>query len=240
MSRSTMRTLCSITAVLGLSVLTASAQPMLQMTLWSDAPGDTPQMWNPSGSQVGPDTWQYQGSMTDPDAHWTIDWDYLVDPDPFIAANFTLVNTFSSTLTFNLVSTLPVAFPLPAPTLMGGSTGGSITDANFDGIGTAATAAPDAFYRGLIDGAAVLPIYPDPSSWSVPFAGGTATIPAVNAGLPGPTLPGPAVLSDIGIHHTFTLTPGDSIAVTSFFVVVPEPSSLLLLAIGGVFAARRR
>ena len=98
---------------------------------------------------------------------------------------------------------------------------------------------PDAFYRGTIDGAAALPLLAGPFSVTVPFAGGTVNIPATSAGLPGPTIPGPAVLTDIGITHRFSLTPGDIIGITSFFVVTPEPTSLRLLGVG-LLALRKR
>jgi hypothetical protein len=64
------------------------------------------------------------------------------------------------------------------------------------------------------------------------FGGQTITIPALNPGLPGPTLPSGPALATIGIVHRFTLSPGDSMSATSFFTVVPEPASIALAAIG--------
>jgi hypothetical protein len=62
--------------------------------------------------------------------------------------------------------------------------------------------------------------------------------------LPGPSIPGPAALTSIGIEHQFSLTPGDRATFTSFFVVqpapVPEPTSYSLLAIGGLMLLWRR
>ncbi|HUU83154.1 MAG TPA: PEP-CTERM sorting domain-containing protein [Phycisphaerae bacterium] len=207
--------------------------------MWTNAPGDVPQSWDPAGVDNGDGTWDYDGSLVDPDGHWTVDWDMTVDPDPYVSAGYSVLNTFSTTLIFNVITTLPVA-PMTINPLMGGSTGGSVTDANFDSIGTAATTNGIAFYEGLIDGAAVLPLHPDPSGWTVPYQGGTANITAIGAGLPGPTLTAPAVSTDIGIHHQFTLTPGDRVSLTSFFVVVPEPSSLGLLTLGALAVLRRR
>jgi hypothetical protein len=206
--------------------------------MWTDAPGDLPAHWEPSGSPSG-SAWYYEGTLTDFDGHWEIDWQITADTDPFISAGLSVLNTWNTTLTFNVITSLPVSPSILSASLIGGSTGGSVTDANFDGSATAATSPGFPFFNGELDSAGVLPLHPDPSSWSVGFAGGTVNIPAVSAGLPGPTLPGPPVLSTIGIHHTFTLTPGDRIAMTSFFVAVPEPSTLGFLAIGMLALLRR-
>ena len=66
------------------------------------------------------------------------------------------------------------------------------------------------FYAGMIDGATVLSIYPDPTSFAFLFAspGQTVNIPALNPGLPGPTLLGGPALETIGIEHEFALSRG--------------------------------
>ncbi len=87
-------------------------------------------------------------------------------------------------------------------------------------------------YSGEIDGVGVLPIYPHSTSFTAnSWAGETINIPAANVGLPGPTIPGPAANSSIGITHKFTLTPGDAVAFTSYFVVIPEPNSMVLIGV---------
>ena len=138
---------------------------------------------------------------------------------------------------------VPIVPQLPA-TFYGGSTGGSVTDANNDGVGGVSTVAGLPFYAGQIDGATVLPIYADPTNFPILFAGQTLNIPAQNPGLPGPTLPGPPAFATIGIVHNFSLSAGDSTATTSFFVVepVPEPTTLALGLAGllGVVTRRSR
>jgi len=166
------------------------------------------------------------------------------DIDPFTNLSFTVLNNAAVTANFVFNVTVPIVAQGPQ-TLIGGSTGGSVTDSNFDGIATVATIGSGTpFFSGEIDGSTVLEIYADPSSFSAPFAGGTANILALNPGLPGPTLSSGPAASTIGITHNFSLTPGDSIAVTSFFIVVavPEPSSALLLGVGlpALLIRRRR
>jgi hypothetical protein len=88
----------------------------------------------------------------------------------------------------------------------------------------------------------VLDIYPDPAVFTVGFAGGTVNVPALNPGLPGPTLPSGPATSTIGIINRFVLSPGDQFSGNSFFVVigVPEPSTFALLGIGLLTLGNRR
>jgi hypothetical protein len=123
--------------------------------------------------------------------------------------------------------------------------GATLTDANNNGSATVSTAGGLPLYRGQIDGATVLSIYPDPYSLSVAFAGQSINVPALNPGLPGPTLPSGAAASTIGIINQFQLSPGDIFAGNSFFVIelVPEPSTIGLAAAAltaTLFVRRRR
>jgi hypothetical protein len=201
--------------------------------------GSEPLVWYPPGTDNGNGSYTYSGDYYAPD--WGLDYDLLAKDDPFVNAVYGLTNNSNITQTFILTVLLPVSPPITPSSLMGGSTGGSINDANFDGVGTLTTAGPGtSFYLGLIDLGGALPIYPDFFSVSVPFQGGTANIPAVAVGLPGPTQVGPPVISSIGIQHMFTLTPGDTVAITSLFVVTPEPTSCMLLGLGALALCRRR
>jgi hypothetical protein len=183
---------------------------------------------------------------SDPNMTWELfDWMLMVDSDPIVTQNFGFRNT-GPTQTFNLVTTATVG-PLVPSSLMGGSTGGSVTDADFNGAGGLSTVTPDAFYVGLIDGAAISPsteLHPDPFSVTLSISGETKNIPNVNFGLPGPTVPGPAVTNTIGIRNRFSLSGGDSVSSSNFFQVevVPEPgtASLLGLGLAGLAILRRR
>jgi hypothetical protein len=178
---------------------------------------------------------------------WMGEIDAWGDSDPFTNLAFSITNLAAVPVEYTFSITIPIV-AIPGGTVHGGSTGGSTTDANGDGSGglsTITSVAGVPFYAGQIDGTTVLSIYPDPTSFAFIFGGQTITIPALNPGLPGPTLPsGPALLT-IGIVHRFKLSPGDSAAATSFFQVeVPEPSAIVLAAIGAAgvvwLAIRRR
>jgi hypothetical protein len=162
--------------------------------------------------------------------------------DPFISASVDVINNTLAIQNYTLTFTLPVG-PIAGGSVMGGSTQGGVTDANFNGTGILSTVGPGkSLYNGQIDGVDVLSLFPDPKSINAPFAGGSNS-DSTNAGLPGLTISGPAVLTSIGIKHEFSLTPGDRATFTSFFGVdqaIPEPASLSLLAIGGLVLLYRR
>lgn len=177
--------------------------------------------------------------------NWSLtDLDVSGNVDPFASLNFAVTNNAAVTLLFTVSVTVPIAPQGPA-TLHGGSVGGTLTDANFNGVASVATVAGVPLYRGQIDGATALSIYPPAYSQSVAFAGQSFGVPALNPGLPGPNLLGGPALNTIGIINQFTLTAGDIYSGNSFFVVeaVPEPSTLALLAVSlaaVAIVARRR
>jgi hypothetical protein len=174
---------------------------------------------------------------------WVLSWEATVNPDPFVNGVFSLTNLSAVTQTFILSVTLPI-IPQGPLTKIGGSVGLTLTDSNNNGVASV-TDAGDGIYFGQIDGADVLELFNDPYSLSVAFAGQTV-VDSDLAGLPGPTILGPAATATIGIYHRFKLTPGDSIGLTSFFVVeaVPEASSMSLVGAAGAtlvgFGAFRR
>lgn len=100
------------------------------------------------------------------------------DVDPFVSGGFAVTNGTGSVMTFTIIFTSPVAPSLAAPTLYGGSMGGSFSAD--DTPVTVATAAQTPLYWGMIDGTPLLPFYDDPSSWSA-AAYGSGDIDAMNA-----------------------------------------------------------
>jgi MYXO-CTERM domain-containing protein len=201
--------------------------------------GGTPTVFNPVGNPNPDGTFSYGGVYDGPG--WHMELDALINLDPSIQQAVGFTNTTGVTNIYTLIVTLPVA-PMPGSNVMGGSVGGSLTDSSNNGVDALlSTIAGSSLYSGRIDGANVLAIYPHLNSWSTTFFGQTVNVPAVNAGLPGPTIPAPAVASSIGIRLEFSLSAGDSVSLTSFFQVeVPGPSGLALLGLAGVSIRRRR
>jgi hypothetical protein len=228
---------------------TAAGEATVSITGWNPQNNDTSSYeWHvPIANGQFSTSTVYQNT-----AMWNGQMSTSGNTDPFVNLAFGITNNLAVPVEFTFSIAIPIT-PIPGGTLHGGSTGGSVTDSNNNGVGglTTITSVPGTpFYSGRIDGVGVLSIYPDPTS--IPaggifaFPGQTVNIPALNPGLPGPTLPsGPALLS-IGIEHHFKLAPGDSMSASSFFIVqpVPEPTSMLLAGCGVVgllsFAWRSR
>lgn len=171
-------------------------------------------------------------------------WDLYGQTNPHLGGSYAVRNPAAVSQIYTVTFTLPIDAPILPTSSVGGSMGGSVTDTSGEGLGGAATVAGSSLYEGLLDGTIIaLTFYDHPQSWPpggiFDVAGDTVNIDAVNAGLPGATIPAPGVTSTIGIRHQFELAPGDSISFTSFFKVVPEPSTALLLGVG-ILALRRR
>jgi hypothetical protein len=198
---------------------------------WNTTPSGTP---NPDGSM------HYVGGWVAGSGMWSCNWDLTTSADPFVSAHYSMTNTTAFPQTYTVTAVQTVS-PALLSTFIGGSTGGSVTDANFNGLGGLGTVAPTAFYQAYLDATMVLALYPHPySTTPFLFQGDTVNIPNVSAGLPGPSIASGPVLSQISIQHKFTLSAGDSVALTSFFVVTPEPATLAMLAFGSLMIMRKR
>lgn len=222
--------------------LGGTTAPVLDVKLTWGATG-TENNWGakPAGvANEGETTFDYTGFADR--TNFDISWDVTLDPDPFVNGVFGVTNNTTGTQSYILTVILPISPAIPGGTLIGGSIGGSVTDANFNGVAT--VTAVGALFRGQVDGVVVLPITPAGGPWSAPFAGGTTSIPAANVGLPGPSIVSGPALTDIAIELRFSLTPGDTASFTSFFVVepIPEPATALLFGIGltGLIVSGRR
>ena len=217
----------------------AQAQSALDIHLWIG--GTSAGEWTPAIINTGTG-YKVNDVSYHPAGASIFCYNMTLDFDPFISASVDVVNNTASVQNYTLIITLPISPAITGGSRIGGSTQGGLTDANNDGIGTLSTQGPGtAMYYGQIDGVNVLPLFPNPTTINVPFQGGSASS-STSAGLPGPTIAGPNALTSIGIEHQFSLTPGDRATFTSFFNVqpVPEPTSLSLLAIGGLVLLWRR
>lgn len=223
-------------SVLALAILFAST-PTLWGAVFSFAqpvvtvgPDSSPLTATPTFTDNGDGTWSSTGTLSIP--YWDFDWNVTVDPDPIISANFSMVNTTAVTQSYIVSVTLPILAQTPL-TLVGGSVGLSLTDSNFNGFAQV-TDIGTGIFQGQNDGVTVLELLNDPFALTANlFAGQTVTANDVG-GLPGPSIVGPAATSTISIVHRFSLTAGDSVAFTSFYVVQAVPEMNTAVLVGGV------
>ncbi|MBL8745502.1 MAG: hypothetical protein JNK58_04005 [Phycisphaerae bacterium] len=207
----------------------------------------------PWSAVANPETWVVTTS-TGPDGHlryrvqgaaigdgFSVSFNTVLDPDPFISSSFTIQNMTGMTQNFTVTTTLPTFPVLFAPTTMTGSVSGTVGDGDgalaptgFGGtVTTQANGRP--YYEALVDGLDTRSLYTAPQVHNAPL-GLTSTIPTQNF----INEVGPAVISSIGIRNAFTLTSGDNAAFTSTFLIVPTPSGLAVAGLIGLAGLRRR
>lgn len=152
------------------------------------------------------------------------------DADPLIFNNILLQNNTLANQIYTVTVALPTTFG--APSGIRGSISTSL-------IGTAATltsVAPFSIYSAQIDGVTVRTLQDNPFLLTTP---NNAVSDVKSYGIEVNNVP---VNSNIGIVLRFELTPGDTATILSDFEVatlIPEPSSLALLLLGGALALRR-
>jgi hypothetical protein len=164
-----------------------------------------------------------------------LEWDAMIDPDPFISGTFSITNTANTTQTFTVNFTLDSTVQF-AQSLMNGAFSGTLTDANGNGSASIGRVAGSAgFYSALIDGNLVRSLGSSAYSYSGAAFGSSQVGPESFS----PTA-GPALNATIGLQFRFTLSAGDSVSFSSLFNVVPAPGAMALLGAAGVVGSRRR
>ena len=164
--------------------------------------------------------------------------DLILDNDPVVSGEVAVENKLGVTQQFTMIFTLPV-LPIGPTSQTRGSVAGGVTDNTGNGA-TLSSTSGIALYTALLDGSPFQPLFPDPTSVSAGAFDSADILPAGAFGTPIPSLPGPAVLTSIGIQYNFNLTAGDAASFTGVFVVqpIPEPSTALLVGLGLVIVAR--
>ena len=150
--------------------------------------------------------------------------------------SFQVENLTSTTQTYTLDAAMPVG-PWIGPTYVGGSVSGFVTDANLDGSAILSTTGSDPLMTGFVDGQSSFSLGNGPLSTEATFLGGTAALMPQAAGLPGldSILAANAVLTEISIRLTFTVSAGDTATLGGIFVArtIPAPGTVaLFLAFG--------
>jgi hypothetical protein len=158
---------------------------------------------------------------------WEWTWTSItLDRDPFVSYVGGFTNLSGMAQDFVFSTTTPISPALPSPTLYGGSTNVTYVDPDLSGGSLTIDSSSNPAYTGEIDGTGYLNM----------LAALNLTVSPSSAsefqGLPGPTIPGPAANSTIGIRHRFNLSAGDQATWNSTFTVIPEPGTIGLLAAG--------
>ena len=172
---------------------------------------------------------------------WTINsWVSAYDTDPFVTNNISLTNNSGVAQTFIISAALPIA-AFNYDKAVFSSVGVTATDSNGNGSLSVTSLA---LFEGQVNGVGALSLL-DPVSLTQancsPFPNTNGCSATVSDGIVSQLVPA-GVANLIGIKLQFTLSPGDSIGITSRFEIVPEPTTLLLVGAGliGLAVTRRR
>jgi hypothetical protein len=219
--------------------------PAAAITLSVGMEGGSTATYQGSGNYVdiggGITFWSLVADVNNPvlgDGYAITGWNAFLKEDPFVTNNISLTNTTASAATFTVTLLLPIsAFAYDAT--VASSIGVTVTDSNASGSASVSTASPDGIYSGTVNGSTILTLLAHSTTISCATAGCSTTVPD-NSALPE-LAAGPGVATSIGITLKFTLSAFDSVGITSRFEIVPEPTTLALLGLGGIaFAAARR
>jgi hypothetical protein len=217
--------------------------PDFTMTWWASGDGQDPETFDPAdfGNVInhGDGLFEYLGGRS----HdlWTLDWDALVDPDPFIDGQIVVTNNDSEFQTFFLLMTLNGITPVEEPSVMNGEVAATVTNNQLTGDATFRALEDDAIYSAYVDLVDIESDTPVKTLWEYDYdlvaTGGLASESDDLAF--GPEA-GPAANDNIAILLRFELSPGDSASVSGVFNIVPAPAALPALAVFGLLGGSRR
>ena len=145
------------------------------------------------------------------------------------------MNLSGSTVVFDLVLAMPIAFT--GPGLYGGSVSASLTT---QGSGSFLDAGGAPVWTATTGGQTIATMLNGPISVSRATAG-SSSVGSDSFGQPIPGMPGPEFASDLSVRLRFTLTAGASASFTSVVVgQVPAPGAAILLGLAGLATPGRR
>jgi hypothetical protein len=227
-------------AALALAAACASAQaapvlsgPDLSATVDiynGDAPVVNWSMASTTPIDNGDGTFTYLGSNNPASTVWTFSWDVDVDPDPFINSTLTFVNETASTLTFNVLLSLPVN-PGFTDGYKDGTLSWTFQDYNGAGAADGYVALTNFDWNGRINGANAFALTTFDGSCGPGSIGCTGSV--------GPVSDGPLFhagnVNSIAVAMSFDLSSGDRAVISSYFNVVPVPlPAAVWLFVGGM------
>ena len=187
---------------------------------------------NPGGSGTGSSLRPYNS------LGWSGTWTIGMPQMGFIFVQFEIRNELDVTQPIAISVTQPIDAAFGPPLSLTGSISGSVSDTSGNGNGALVSQNPNAkpLYEAFIDGTPVRSLVNGAFNFSAP---GYLTDPWDGGDFIGDPYAG-GVTSDIGIDVMMQISPKDSVTFSATFLVVPEPASFALLALGGVAVLRRR
>ena len=190
-------------------------------------------------------TWTLSGPIS-LDGGLIQSWEAQFKEDPYVTNNFVVTNTTAFTQTF----ITSVLLPIPAfnyDLIVFSSIGVTTTDSNGNNSLSLAQSGGTSLFQGQVNGVTLLNLgnasLPLTTANCLPFPNVPGCSATLSDGVPLAGLPTvPGLANSIGIVVTFSLSPGDSAAVTSRFEIVPEPTTgvLLVLGLAGLAIRSRR
>lgn len=197
--------------------------------------------------------WRYQGYNTglfDDNESWEVNWNCLVNPDPFVNATLTITNNSNSAQVFDMYMVLVLGGPVLPVSVMNGSV--SLAINNFQSGFTSASVsdAGEPIYQAFIDpipqgtpgppaATAVRTLWDPPSSFVVPVGQGSGSFPTRSFS----NEIGPGALTAIAIRLRITLSGRDTAIISGIFEIneIPGPATLAVFgAVLAVTGSRRR
>jgi hypothetical protein len=235
---------------LGIGAPAANASVNLELDWWIN--GSPAGSYSVSGVDLGGGMYNYSGNLVyiDPFTFEMVSLAYNLNgkPDPgagassnvLVSGNLAVENLFTSDIDVHLLVALPTAVPFPGSDMAGSAAIGLTTNA--DGGSLASVPGTTAVWQALTDGTPVgnaASLFFDPFELANSGFGSNST--SGNFGIPDPIDGGP-IANSIGIDINFSLTTLDQASITSVVnaVIIPGPGGLVLLAVAGLVARRRR
>lgn len=187
----------------------------------------------------GSNEFSYTGTSTT-SGQFAVNWDLVVNPDPYITGALTITNLSTSALNFTVSLMLPVT-PAFSSGLMGGSIDATVFDHNNNGTATLRPQTNDStpIYFGRIDGVNELLMFAQ-----VVTCGGAGCSGNSGESQMPPSIPVTNIDTNIGTQLKFNLSAGDRVTFATHFEVLPVPvpgaAWLMGSALLGLVGARRR